>query len=371
LRTRIKGSNLTLPWKNRDFLEKILMKIHTYTLALIFLFTMNEAYATESGKTAKSSDAADVGAKQVEAKAAVKRETLSGFTRAHTRLVLSAESAGRVVQVNGDVGDYVQENEPFACLDDTYLDLEISSNKAERKTLKVDIEYFRKEVNRFNKLLKKNSSTKSQLDTATRNLDKTKAQLDALTVAANILQERKERLCIKPPAGWRIIKRYVDRGTWVNAGMPIVEVGDYSRLVAPFALSMTEYQALKELRDSGLKVNLPDLNAELNAELVRVSPAFDEISRKIHLELQLKEGLTVNRGGLRVNLALDIPMHTGAVLIPDSALQQRYEQYWLKRPDGSEVSVVYLGRSSGPEKGWVRVVSPDIKPGDQFIITDE
>jgi RND family efflux transporter MFP subunit len=307
----------------------------------------------------------------VEAKAAIKRETLSGFTRAHTRLVLSAESAGRVVQVNGDVGDDIKGEEPYTCLDDTYLELELRSNEAERKILEVDINYFDKEVVRFSKLLKQNSSSKSQLDTAKRNLDKSKAQHNSLTVAASILQERKDRLCINPPVGWRVIKRYVEPGKWVNAGMPVVEVGDYSQLVAPFALSMTEYQAIKKLQKSGLTVTLPELKANLPAQLIRVSPAFDEQSRKIHLELKLKEGLTLNRGGLRVNLVLDIPMQSGAVLVPEHALIERYEQYWLKRPDSSEVSVVYLGHSNGPDQGWVRVVSPEIKPGDQLVTSKE
>ncbi|MES9980256.1 MAG: hypothetical protein ABW107_16075 [Candidatus Thiodiazotropha sp. 6PLUC5] len=77
------------------------------------------------------------------------------------------------------------------------------------------------------------------------------------------------------------------------------------------------------------------------------------------------------RGGLRVELALNIPTRSGAVLVPERALQQRYEQYWLKRPDGSEISVVYLGRSNGPDEGWVRVTSPEIKPGDKFQVSSE
>jgi RND family efflux transporter MFP subunit len=329
---------------------------HIYLYALAGLFAITNLYAKDQ---------------LISAEAAVKRETLSAFTRAHTRLVLSAESAGRVMKVNGDVGDNIKDREPYSCLDDTYLELELRSNKAERKIMEVDIDYFAKEVNRFSKLLKKNSSTKSQLDSAQRNLNKTKAQHSALVVAADILKERKDRLCINAPSGWRVMKRYVEPGTWVNAGMPVVEVGDFSRLVAPFALSTNEYNALLDKQETGLKVTLPELNLILPARLIRVSPAFDEQSRKIHLELELSEGLTVHRGGLRVNLELDIPMQTGAVLVPAHALQQRYEQYWLKRPDGSEVSVVYLGRSKHPDDGWVRVVSPDIKPGDQFIVSQE
>jgi RND family efflux transporter MFP subunit len=308
--------------------------------------------------------------KLVEAKAAVTRETLSGFTRARTRLVLSAESAGRVEAVNKDVGDRIDKGEPFTCLDDTYLELELRANQAERRSLEVDMVYFRKEVNRYRKLLNKNSSSESQLDTTQRNLDKTQTQHEALTVAAKILKERKDRLCINAPVGWRVIKRYVEPGKWVNAGEPVVEVGDYSYLVAPFALSMVEYQALMAQEKEGLKVMLPELQTALPARLIRVSPAFDERSHKIHLELELSEGLPVYRGGLRVDLDLDIPMRSGAVLVPKRALSQRYEQYWLKRPDGSDVAVVYLGRSNRSEEGWAQVASPDVSPGDKFLMSE-
>jgi RND family efflux transporter MFP subunit len=270
--------------------------------------------------------------------------------------------------VNGDVGDVIKKGVRFACLDDTYLDLELRANRAEREALTVDKDYFRKEVARYSKLVKKNSSSESQLDTAQRNLDKTERQLSSLAIAAEILAERRQRLCINAPTGWRVIKRFVEPGQWVNAGEPVVEVGDYSRLVVPFALSMKEYQALLAQKKLGLSVTLPEQRLAIPARLIRLSPAFDGQSRKIHFELELSKGLPSYRGGLRVELALQIPTRSGAVLIPEKALQQRYEQYWLKQPDGREIPVVYLGRSNGPDQGWVRVTSPDIKPGDQFQV---
>jgi multidrug efflux pump subunit AcrA (membrane-fusion protein) len=258
-------------------------------------------------------------------------------------------------------------------LDDTYLNLDIETNSSEKESLSIDITYFKKEVGRFNKLLKQNSSTKSQFDTAQRNLDKSKAQYDALNVAYDILHERKKRLCINAPTGWRIIKRYVEPGKWVNVGEPVVEVGNYMRLSAPFALSSIEYQSLKKKEDQGITVYLPDLDTTTHAKLIRVSPAFDDESRKIHLELELdlSKNQKINRGGLRVDLDLDIPMHTGAILVPEKALTQRYEQYWLKRANGEEIAVVYLGRSKSPNDKWIRVVSPEITPGDKFIINNE
>ncbi|MEW8507503.1 MAG: efflux RND transporter periplasmic adaptor subunit [Candidatus Thiodiazotropha sp.] len=301
----------------------------------------------------------------VTAKPALQREILSGFTRARSRVVLSAENAGRIDSVNGDVGDLIKEDEPFACQDQTFINMELRSNRAERDALAVDKAYFRKEVARYRQLLKQNSSSQSQLDSALRSLDKTNTQLAALSVAAEILQERKSRLCIRVPAGWRVVQRFIDPGEWVNIGEPVVDVGDYNSLIVPFALSMAEYQALQAIQTE-LKLTLPELQSRVDASILRVSPAFDEVSRKIYTELEISLQQSLARGGLRAELALDIPQRKNAVLVPERALKQRYEQYWLKRADGEEIRVVYLGRVRGDDEAWIRVTGPGIKPGDQF-----
>lgn len=306
----------------------------------------------------------------VTARPAVQSETQSGFTRARTRLVLSAESAGRVVSVQGDVGDLLSGEQPFACLDQTFIDLELKANRSEREGLEVDKVYYAKEVERIRQLVKQNSSSESQLDAALRNLDKTRVQLESLEVAAQTLRERKQRHCIQPPAGWRVIRRYVEPGQWLNVGEPVVEVGDYRSLLVPFALSQEEYQVLLQAKDH-LKISLPQRESEVSATLLRTSPAFDEASRKVHLDLEIAEGVVDPRGGLRADLSLDVPLRTGAVLVPSAALTQRYEQYWLTREGGEEVRVVYLGRSDGEESDWVRVVSPEVHAGDRFLLQGE
>ena len=134
----------------------------------------------------------------------------------------------------------------------------------------------------------------------------------------------------------------------------------------PFALSNAEYRALQQIEN--LRLRLPDLGQDLAARIARVSPAFDEVSRKIRVELEVGEGLGDRRGGLRAQLVLRLPLPSGAVVLPRAALAQRYEQHWLKREDGSEVKVVYLGRD-GSER--VRVVSPEVVPGQRFVLQEQ
>ncbi len=295
---------------------------------------------------------------------------LTGFTRARTLMNLTSETSGKVERVFADIGDGIPEQGLFACLDDTFIDLEIESNKVEGERLKVEIDYYRKQVNRYSQLVRANSTAQSQLDEFERYLASFRHQIEANRVKGRILDERKQRHCIGAPPGWRVVERVVEPGQWVNAGEGVGRVGDYSRLLIPYALTALEYQALLHDADR-LEVRLVEQDLTVAARIERISPAFDEQSRKIKLDLQIDQCGDSRRGGLRAELKLRLPLQSGAVLVPADALVQRYEEYWLQRTDGEEVSVVYLGRAkdeTGAGQALVRVSSPEVHPGDRFLL---
>ncbi len=295
------------------------------------------------------------------AEAATQLQELSGYTRARTVLILSAEESGRVERLFADIGEAIPAGGKFACLDDTFLELEQRANESDRARVKVDIDYFRKQVKRYRSLVETNSSAQSQLDEFQRNLQSSVQQLEGLKIQSSVLAERQQRHCVPAPAGWLVMERLVEPGQWVTRGQQVARVGDFSRLLIPFALSSAEYRALGQV--DALSVRFPDLEVELAAKVARVSPAFDEVSRKIRIEIEVGEGLDEGRGGLRAQLSLRLPLPSGAVVLPRAALSERYEQYWLKREDGNEVRVVYLGRDGADR---VRVVSPEVSPGQRF-----
>jgi RND family efflux transporter MFP subunit len=299
------------------------------------------------------------------AEAATQLQKFTGYTRARTVLILSAEESGRVERLFADVGEAVPAAGRFACLDDSFLKLEQRANETEQARVRVDIDYFRKQVKRYSSLVAGNSSAQIQLDEFERNLQSSIQQLEGLKIQSSVLAERGERHCVPAPAGWLVMDRQVEAGQWVTRGQQVARVGDFSRLLIPFALSSSEYQALQGVED--LRVRLEDSDVDLPARIARVSPAFDEVSRKIPVELEIGDGLNIRRGGLRVQLSLRLPLPSGAVVLPLEALSERYEQYWLKREDGSEVRVVYLGRDEAQQ---VRVVSPQVLPGQRFQLPD-
>jgi hypothetical protein len=175
-------------------------------------------------------------------------------------------------------------------------------------------------------------------------------------------QEKHYRHCIKSPAGWIVEERYVDPGQWLDMGNPVVKVGNYAKLLVPFALSVKELNALQAMQKN-LSVWLPEYDQQIPATIERISPAFDTQSRKIQVDLLLEKNLPVHRGGLRVILKLKIPDSTDIFLISAKALNNRFEENWLSPKEGQPHRVKLLGIV---EKGVVRIKSKELKTGKQY-----
>jgi RND family efflux transporter MFP subunit len=302
----------------------------------------------------------------VTARSASRTVTLTGYTRARHVMDIISEEAGRCVEVRVDVGDPVGPEGIYAVLDTTFIDLAIRRNRVHQKRLKNMIAYHGKEVHRYEQLVKRQTAAQAKLDALQNDLDQARFELQALEVEESELRERRLRHLIKVPEGWRVSARSLEPGEWVAVGRTLGRAGDFRRLLVPFALSPEEYTALREA-NRAVDLYFPHEGGDghtVEASIERISPAFDPETRKIQVDLGVSGGLHTMRGGLRAELLLGIPDASGAVLLPASAVEQRYDEYWVTRVDGKEIRVFFLG--TGPQN-TARIRSPEVQPGDRFV----
>jgi len=161
--------------------------------------------------------------------------------------------------------------------------------------------------------------------------------------------------------------RGIEPGQWVAAGQVVGRAGDFSTLLVPFALTPEQFVALTHPR-TPLTLVLTDLGQELPASIKRVNPGFDPETRKIAVDLSLGGNERMLRGGLRAVLTLDMPEAEGVVLLPREAVEERYEDHWVIRADGTRVRVVILGNHGGEDGTLIRVSGQGLKPGDRLTL---
>ncbi|MDY6953632.1 MAG: efflux RND transporter periplasmic adaptor subunit [Thermodesulfobacteriota bacterium] len=303
----------------------------------------------------------------VAARPAARQVTLTGYTRARHTMDIVSEEAGRCFEVAADVGDTIGAEGVFCVLDTTFVDIAIDRNRIDQKQVENRIAYEIKEVRRFEELVGRDSAAQSTLDAHQNRLDQSRFELEALENEEENLKERQARHTSKIPSGWTITERAVEPGQWVSAGAYLGKAGDFRKLLVPFSLSPEEYSAVRRLQGRA-KLRFPDEGDEgvtLEAEIERISPAFDPETRKISVDLSVQKGLSHMRGGLRAVLTLKVPDGSGTVLVPTSALSERYEALWLTRESGEQVRVVLLDHGA---QNTSRVRSEEVKPGDRFKV---
>ena len=291
---------------------------------------------------------------------------LTGFTRARATMELVSEHSGKVTEVNFDVGDTIPANSVFVRTDPTFLELDLKRNLASQARAMSEIDYFDREAARYRTLVQRQTAAVSALDKLEQELTRSRHTLHELEVEEAVLREKLARTAVPAPSGWRVIRRFIEPGEWISAGQTAAVLGDFRKLLIPYALSPDEYHSLMEL-DPSIVLTLPDQgDRQIKARIFRVSPAFDPVTRKINVELAVSEGMPVMRGGFRCRLTISLPDRSGAVLAPKTALEQRYEDFWLVRKSGRKVRVLILG--DGPDQETVRITSPDIRPGEKFYL---
>ncbi len=301
------------------------------------------------------------------AKAASRIVTLTGFTRGRARMSLVSEISGRVDKVNYEVGQAIDPSGYFAQMDVTFLQFDLEKNQIDQDKVKSRISYLDLEAGRYRTMVGRNSAAQTILDKLEQDLDSSNYNLKALQIQEKKLREKIERGRIKAPAGWKVIVRNIEPGEWVPTGHLLAEIGDFSTLIIPFALTPQGYESLLKHGES-FSLFRPDKNIRVQAGIWRISPAFDLQTRKINVDLKIISGIDDLRGGIRLELPLVLSDKDGALLVPKEGVENRYEEYWLTRRDGKQVSVLLLG--SGPA-GTLRVFSPEIHPGDQFLFNRE
>ena len=135
------------------------------------------------------------------AQAAYRQITVTGFTRARASMELATEVPGRIKHVYADIGDAIPGDGKFACIDDTFVAIDIKSAENDIAQHAIDIHFYKKQVARHQQLVEKKSAAVSLLDDLERQLGNSQRSLQSDKLRKQRLQETRRRHCVESPSG--------------------------------------------------------------------------------------------------------------------------------------------------------------------------
>lgn len=179
------------------------------------------------------------------------------------------------------------------------------------------------EFDRIEQLVKSGSLPGDQLDAARSNLRRAEAQVAATETGANDYE-------IGAPWAGVVSKVWISEGNYVAPRTPLIELYDPQSLVLRF--SVPEQHALSVQTGTVVHVQLDaHPGKSFAAEITRIYPELDRITRTITVEAVLKESAKL-LSGMFARVQLPVQTARDVSIFPESAL--------IVRPNGE--SVVFL-----------------------------
>src|SRR5687768_6228125 len=294
---------------------------------------------------------------------------------------VAPRTAGRLLNVNVQMGDRVRRGQVLAKVEDREIVEQVRAAEASQEVAKATIRQREADLNvsqlnfeRSKNLFTRGLLAKQALDDAesrylasVAQLDLSKAQLSQNDARLQELRINLQHTSVASPVDGFVGKRNVDPGAMVNTNTAIASVVDISRL--KLVVNVVE----KDLRmvtagDTGI-VEVDAYPGEtFNGRIARVAPVLDPATRTASIEIEIPNGDKRLKPGMYARISLTVEERKNTLVAPKNAVIdfENKRGVWMPNEQKRATFVPVTLGIEGPEQ--IEVLA-GLKEGDRFVTT--
>lgn len=267
-------------------------------------------------------------------------QVITGVVESKEPLQASAAQGGRIVQLNGNVGDAVETAQILAMIDDTSAKLRIRQAEEELRRVEALSIDRAAAAKRISTLAAKGSASEAGRSAAVAEATATQAALDSARAAVSFAKNEADLFIVRASSAGRISTRTAEVGAVVTPGQVLFSIENESGRV----IAATAPQALAAQLKSGQSARYTTGSTEGEAVILSVSPKV-ESGGGVRVRLEVKTGGVLPGAIVQVSIAGDVDDQT-IKRVPATAINL----------DSGGSSFVYLIKDGGQiERAAVRL----------------
>lgn len=228
-----------------------------------------------------------------------------GTVKAVNGVDVTSQVAGEVRKIEFESGDTVKKG-------DVLIVLESAADRARLQALQATARLSRQEFDRYQRLYKQGSISKSELDNR-------RSQRDQAMAQAKAQQEQLNYKTVRAPFDGRLGIRQVDLGQYLQPGTPVVSLAQLEPIFVNF--SLPEQELSKVEQGFKVRVNLdafPDETFE--GEISAIEPGVDAATRNVSIQASFENPEHKLRPGMFAKVNIQLPQAEQVVVVPRTAI---------------------------------------------------
>ena len=291
---------------------------------------------------------------------------LPGQVAANRVVQVAAEVAGRVEEIACQEGATCQADDRLVRLNADVLRAEFNGAKAEHNRLKAQCAGDRQDYERIRTLAESGAATQKQLDEAKTRLDVSMAAIEAAEAQINRAEAHLDRAEIVAPIGGVLNDVLIEKGEYVQAGTPVVEIVDMDTVKVVVQAPEPDIPFFRTGGEATVFVNGEGGEKNLVGKITYVSALADERTRSTRMEITLDNRERSLISGQIVRVRLTRRVLKNVIMVPLLAV--------IPMENAKAVYVVEDGRAERREvklgfiKGRSVLIRDGLGTGDSLIV---
>ncbi|WP_421826772.1 efflux RND transporter periplasmic adaptor subunit [Larkinella sp.] len=265
---------------------------------------------------------------------------------------ITATTAGKVTQVNFDLGSSIRQGATLVQLDNKLKELSLEATR-------LNIEKLKKDVTRYTTLLAGNATTEIQLNETKYNYEN----------AVNQAEQIKKQIVdanVKAPISGRIVKKNIEPGEYITVGTVLGTVLDVARLKVQVPVNESDVYRLREGQTVRVSADVFP-GKTFSGRISYIAPqGTEEHNYPVEITIDNAGGL---KAGTFVNVDFSQKSNQKALQIPRMALVESIKNPYVYVVNGNVVQkrVIKVGREFDDS---IEVLS-GLAAGDQVVTTGQ
>jgi RND family efflux transporter MFP subunit len=269
--------------------------------------------------------------------AAIER-VFDGTVEAVHQATVSAQTGGRIAELNYDVDDYVEQGSVLVRFTDEEQQAAVRQAEAQLAEARARSTEAEEEYRRAQNLQARGLGSQRDLDRALAARDTANARVTASESAVATARQRLDYTTVKAPYAGIVTQRHVELGETVSPGQPLMSGLSLERL--RIAVDLPQAVAIEVRKDPAAAVMTP--GGRVESGKITLFPVADPVTNTFRVRLDLPDGQYGLYPGMFVKVVFAIG-EAERLLIPVQAVLHR-----------SEVTAVYVVSDEGVRLRQIR-----------------
>lgn len=289
--------------------------------------------------------------------------TITGKLEGIVDITLTSEISGKIIELNKELGDWVDKGEEIGKIDNTDYQLRVTQAEAALTAAQANLKSARLQYQNSSELYEKQQISEIEFNQAENGFENAKSAVQNAKAGLQQAQRNLENSKFTAPVAGRITQLNIEVGEYVGMGAPVANIVDVREMIVNSGVGVNEIGAIKR----GNTVEVVCENEQVTTTGKIIGKGIKQMTNSSNYPVKIKLANPDKKlyPGMVVDIKIKVNTYQNAIYLPFNSLIQQYDKNYVYVVKGDKAEKIEL--TIAKEVNGNVIIAAGLKKGDQIV----